>query len=154
MEILITLNDIENTTKEATINQMDGAKPIESKDNKNVKLATRSGMRRSNFETNQPESGIPITALAGITINKFPKESSLRLKLSFIVGILEAQEEKQIPERRKYAERAIRCFCLVSNALISSAKLRQSILKHRIFSYQIVILNLLFLDFTLNLTSI
>ena len=40
MEILITLNDIENTTKEATINQIDGAKPTESKDNKKVKLAT------------------------------------------------------------------------------------------------------------------
>ena len=139
MEILITLNDIENTTKEATINQIDGAKPTESKDNKKVKLATWSGIRLSNFETNQPESGIPIIALAGITISKFPKVFSSRLKLSFIVGILEAQVEKQIPERRKYAERAILCFCLFSNSFISCAKLRQSVLKIRIFFHQILI---------------
>jgi hypothetical protein len=104
-----------------------------------AQVAQRAAQTLAWAETNQPESGIPIIALAGITISKFPKVFSSRLKLSFIVGILEAQVEKQIPERRKYAERAILCFCLFSNSFISSAKLRQSVLKIRIFFHQILI---------------
>ena len=39
MAILITRSETEKTTKANTTHQIEGAKPMKSKDNKNVKLA-------------------------------------------------------------------------------------------------------------------
>ena len=93
--------EIENKTSAIINTTKESAKPIKNKDNKNEKLDICKGIRLSNFATSQPESGIPIIALAGKIINKFPKSSAERLKLALIVGILDAQEEKQIPDKRK-----------------------------------------------------
>lgn len=64
-------------------------------------LAICSGTLLSYLATSHPDKGIPIIALAGRIINKFPKSPSVRLKFSLIVGILEAQVEKQIPDNKK-----------------------------------------------------
>ena len=59
------------------------------------------GILLSNFETNQPEIGKPIKELMGIAKRMVPNCASLKLKNAFMVGIRDAQEAKQIPERKK-----------------------------------------------------
>src|ERR1700752_1431738 len=59
------------------------------------------GTRLSNRETNQPENGNPIKELIGMQSRMVPNSASLYPKFILRVGILEAQVEKQKPERRK-----------------------------------------------------
>ena len=82
---------------------------------KNTNATTR-GTLLSNFETSHPEMGNPIMEVMGIAKRIVPSSASFKLKKVFIVGILEAQVEKQIPERKKYILKAIRCFDRVSIA--------------------------------------
>ncbi len=110
MATLIIRSDIENTINERTSPMRENPQPMENRDNKKVILANCKGILLSYFATSQPERGIPIIALAGIIINKFPKSPSVSLKIDLMVGILEAQVEKQIPDKKKYADSAILCF--------------------------------------------
>lgn len=76
--------------------------------------ATTNGTLLSNFETSHPEMGNPIIDVMGIAKRMVPNSASFKLKKVFIVGILEAHVEKQIPERKKYTLKAIRCLDRVS----------------------------------------
>ena len=70
---------MENTTNEMQIPKIENPQLKEKSESKNAILAISIGILLSNFATSQPESGIPIIALAGIIINKFPRSSSDKL---------------------------------------------------------------------------
>ena len=70
---------MENTTNEMQIPKIENPQLKEKSESKNAILAISIGILLSNFATSQPESGIPIIALAGIIINKFPRSSSVKL---------------------------------------------------------------------------
>ena len=72
------------------------ANDIEKNINANIK-----GTLLSNLETSQPEIGKPINELIGIAISIVPSSASFKLKNVFIVGIRDAQEAKQIPDKKK-----------------------------------------------------
>ncbi|NJB70274.1 hypothetical protein GGR42_000736 [Saonia flava] len=73
-----------------------------------------NGFLLSNFETSQPDMGSPIIELMGIAKRTLPNSASLKPKKDLIVGILEAQVEKQNPERKKKMLNAVRCLTLIS----------------------------------------
>jgi hypothetical protein len=75
---------------------------------------TTSGLRLSNRDTSHPEIGNPIKELIGIKRRIVPNSASLNPKKLLMVGMREAHEEKQNPERKKYTLRKIRCLCLRS----------------------------------------
>lgn len=101
--------ETDNTNKKGVVAKPINANAIE----KNTK-DTIKGTRLSNFETNQPEIGSPISELIGIAKRIVPSCASLKLKFSFMVGIRDAHEAKQIPDRKKYILSAMRCFCFNS----------------------------------------
>ena len=70
---------MENSTNEMQIPKIENPQLKEKSESKNAILAISIGILLSNFATSQPESGIPIMALAGIIINKFPRSSSVKL---------------------------------------------------------------------------
>ena len=63
-----------------------------------------------NLLTSQPEIGSPISELMGIAKRRFPNSASFRPKLVLIDGILDAQEAKQKPTKKKYTLSAMRCL--------------------------------------------
>ena len=63
--------------------------------------ATCNGILLSNRDTNQPEIGKPINELTGIANNKLPNSASFKLKRVLMVGMREAQVEKQNPDKKK-----------------------------------------------------
>ena len=65
------------------------------------KIETINGNLLSNFETNHPENGNPISELIGIANNTDPNSASLKLKKSLIVGIRDAQVAKHKPDKKK-----------------------------------------------------
>jgi hypothetical protein len=90
------------------------ASPIPTSDNATRKNPIDKGMRLSNRDTSHPEIGRLINELIGINKRIVPNSASLNPKEVFIVGIRDAQEEKQNPDRRKKILRAIRCRFLRS----------------------------------------
>lgn len=62
---------------------------------------TSNGCLLSNLETNHPEIGRPANELKGIASKILPSWASFRLKSSFMVGMRDAHEAKQKPERKK-----------------------------------------------------
>ena len=70
---------MENTTNEMQIPKIENPQLKEKSESKNAALAISRGILLSNFATKNPESGIPIMALAGMIINKFPRSSSVKL---------------------------------------------------------------------------
>ena len=73
-----------------------------------------SGMRLSYRETSQPENGKPISELTGINNRMVPNSASLYPKFVLMVGILEAQDAKQKPDKKKNKLRKYRCLFLTS----------------------------------------
>jgi hypothetical protein len=73
---------------------------------------TNNGPLLSNLETSQPEATVPISAANGIIIKTLPNCASFKLKKVLIVGILEAQDAKHNPDRKKYVLKEMRCICL------------------------------------------
>ena len=67
---------------------------------KRIKETIR-GCLLSKRETNHPETGSPTRELIGITISKLPNSASLRSKAILMLGIREAQVEKQNPDKKK-----------------------------------------------------
>ena len=62
---------------------------------------------------NQAESGSPIREQTGRINKKLPNSASFISKAVFMVGIREAQEEKEKPDKKKKRLSAIRfCFLL------------------------------------------
>ena len=88
--------------KSETINPTsEKPQPSEKRAIRKSTLPNCKGILLLYFATIQPDRGIPIMALAGIIINKLPNSPSVRLKIDLIVGILEANVEKQIPDKKK-----------------------------------------------------
>ena len=90
------------------------ANPIDKIAKANTINANDMGTRLSYRATNHPDMGRPISELIGMNKRIVPSSASLNPKKLFIVGILEAQLEKQIPERKKNTLRKIRCLLLES----------------------------------------
>ena len=76
-----------------------------------------SGIRLSYRDTSQPENGKPISELTGINNRMVPNSASLYPKFVLIVGILEAQDAKQKPDKKKNKLRKNRCLFLTSMRL-------------------------------------
>lgn len=68
------------------------------------------GMRLSNRDTSHPDIGKPIRELMGIKSRMVPNSASLYPNVVLMVGILEAQVEKQTPEMKKNMLRNMRCL--------------------------------------------
>ena len=90
-----------NTQIEAISVKSVVANPIDKSDNARMMNATDIGFLLSKRATNHPDTGRPMRELMGINNNMVPSCASLYPKNVLIVGILEAQVEKQIPERKK-----------------------------------------------------
>jgi hypothetical protein len=73
------------------------------------------GIRLSYRDTRKPETGSPIIELMGMLNKIVPNSASLYPKAVFIVGILDAQVEKQKPERKKNALK--KNLCLSFNSI-------------------------------------
>ena len=114
MAIFNTRIKVANNPKKHTSIKVVFASEIPIKDIEKSKKDTTNGFLLSNLETNQPELIVPNNAQKGITNNIVPNCASFKLKVSLIVGILEAQDEKQSPDRKKYELSEIRCKCLIS----------------------------------------
>ena len=93
------------------------AKPIPRIANDNKRNPAVSGMRLSYRDTSHPEKGKPISELSGMKSNTVPSSASLYPKVVLIVGIRDAQEEKQNPDRKKNKLRKTRCLFLRSMLL-------------------------------------
>ncbi|MDT0651812.1 hypothetical protein, partial [Autumnicola edwardsiae] len=65
------------------------------------KIEASKGGRLLKRDTSQPEIGNPMRELTGMVSNRLPSSASLRLKEDLIVGIREAQVEKQTPAKKK-----------------------------------------------------
>ena len=76
--------------------------PIKRIDKEKNTKAIKRGTRLLNFATSHPEMGRPIKELIGMANKRFPSSASLKSKFDFIVGILDAQEAKQKPNKKKY----------------------------------------------------
>jgi hypothetical protein len=94
---------IQNENKQTDTTKKKGVveKPMHVSAIENPIKDTISGTRLSNLETNHPEMGNPIKELIGIANRIVPNSASLKLKNVLIVGIRDAQEAKQIPDRKK-----------------------------------------------------
>lgn len=94
---------IQNEKKQTETTKKKGvvAKPIHVSAIENPIKDTINGTRLSNLETNHPEMGNPIKELIGIVKRIVPNSASLKLKKVLMVGIRDAQEAKQIPDRKK-----------------------------------------------------
>ncbi len=86
------------------------AKPINDKAVACINRAPDKGTLLSNFVINQPDMGRPINELMGMVSRIVPSSASFKLKVDFRVGILEAQLEKQNPERKKNTLRKNLCL--------------------------------------------
>ena len=74
-----------------------GANPISDKDILSNTKAAAIGNRLSNRDTSHPEIGRPTNELSGMVSKMVPSTASLYPKFDLMVGILDAQLEKQIP---------------------------------------------------------
>lgn len=77
--------------------------------------AMNKGTLLSKRDTNQPDMGTPINELTGINSKMVPNAASLRPKVALMVGIREAQVEKQTPDKKKNTLKKKRC--LVFNSM-------------------------------------
>jgi hypothetical protein len=91
----------ENKQTDNTSNNGVVAKPMHVKAIEKNTNDTISGTRLSNFDTSQPEMGSPIKELIGIAKRMVPSSASFKLKKSFMVGIRDAHDAKQIPDKKK-----------------------------------------------------
>ena len=110
IEILIILKLKASKQMEVTSINVEVAKPIRERDTQSSTNATVMGTRLSNLATSQPEIGNPISELMGMARSIVPNSASLNPKVVLMVGIRDAQLEKQIPERKKNTLKKIRCL--------------------------------------------
>jgi hypothetical protein len=75
--------------------------PTRINENENNIKEIRRGTLLSNRETNHPEIGRPKSELIGIAISMLPNSASFKSKKVLIVGIRDAQVEKQNPDKKK-----------------------------------------------------
>ena len=86
------------------------ANPMDTSAKARTTNANDIGILLSYRATNQPETGSPINELRGINKRMVPNSASLNPKKVFMVGILEAQDEKQTPETKKKVLKKMRCL--------------------------------------------
>lgn len=77
------------------------ANPIINKDTHKAMYEINNGFRLLNFDTSHPDIGSPINELIGITSKRLPNSASSKLKLLFILGILDAHEANKKPKSIK-----------------------------------------------------
>src|SRR5690606_5513659 len=104
----------ENKQIDSTKKNVVVEKPINANAMQKNTKDTINGTRLSNLETNHPEIGSPTRELIGIARRMVPNSASFKLKYAFMVGIRDAQDAKQIPDRKKYTLKAKRCLFLNS----------------------------------------
>lgn len=114
MAILRTRIKIEKNPNITISKKVVSAYEILTKDNAKSKKEISNGSLVLNLDTNHPETTVPNSALTGITNNIDPNCASFKLNTSLIVGILDAHEEKQRPDKKKKLLKAIRCRLLIS----------------------------------------
>jgi hypothetical protein len=125
MEILIILKLNENKQMDETTVNVELEIPIQKSAIEASAKEKINGTRLSYLETRKPETGSPIIELMGIHKRMVPNSASLYPKKVLIVGILEAQVEKQKPERKKKTLKNIRC--LFFNSINSKMRLQISV---------------------------
>ena len=86
------------------------AKPIKESEMASIIKAAVIGTRLSYRDTSQPDIGKPTNELMGIKSRMVPSSASLYPKVVLMVGIREAQVEKQTPDRKKNTLRNTRCL--------------------------------------------
>jgi hypothetical protein len=86
------------------------ANPIPRMPTDNRRKPPASGIRLSNLETSQPESGRPTKEATGIKSNMVPSCASLYPKADLMVGMRDAHDEKQKPDRKKNKLRKTLCL--------------------------------------------
>jgi hypothetical protein len=104
----------EKTHREAMRTNSVSANPIDNIAKARTRKAKVIGTRLSYRATNHPDIGRPINELIGMNKRIVPNSASLNPKKLFIVGIRDAQLEKQIPERKKKTLKKIRCLLFES----------------------------------------
>jgi hypothetical protein len=107
----------ENAHNETISAKLLVANPIAHNANANAIKPNNIGMRLSYFDTSQPDIGSPISELVGMNKRIVPSSASLYPKKVFIVGILDAQDEKQNPEIKKKRLKNRRCLTFASMLL-------------------------------------
>src|SRR5688572_26313940 len=110
MEILRTRMLKANTHSEVIRTKPVVANPIDKSARASTTNANDMGILLSYRATSQPETGRPIKELRGINKRIVPNSASLYPKNVFMVGILEAQVEKQTPETKKKMLKKMRCL--------------------------------------------
>lgn len=98
------------------------ARPMSERHTPCTKKPMPIGIRLSNRVMSQPDMGRPSKELMGMVNKIEPISASLKPKLVFIVGILDAQLEKQKPERKKNRLKKKRCLFLMSISHIKECK--------------------------------
>ena len=101
IEITMIRIQNENTIRHIIKTKGVCTKPMIAKQIQNKIKEKIRGTRLSNLETSHPDIGSPIIEPTGIANRTLPKTASLKLKKSLIVGILEAQEAKHTPDKKK-----------------------------------------------------
>lgn len=82
------------------------------------------GTRLSNLETSHPENGNPTRELTGMNRRIVPNSASLYPNAVLIVGIREAQDAKQKPDKKKNKLRKNLCLFLTSMGINCGANIR------------------------------
>ena len=97
------------TQTEATSRNVEFAKPIMVSAIASEVNPVTIGPRVLKRETSQLEIGKPAIELIGMNSRMVPNSASLRSKLDLMVGMRDAQVEKQKPERKKKALKYTLC---------------------------------------------
>lgn len=84
--------------------------PIRARDVARHKNAIAMGQRLSYLETSHPETGSPNNELMGIKSRIVPSSASLYPKVVLMVGIRDAHEAKQNPDKKKKILSEMRCL--------------------------------------------
>jgi hypothetical protein len=101
------------TQTAGTRKYVDEANPISAKAIAREVNPAKMGLRVLKRETSQLEIGRPAIELMGMNKSMVPNSASLKSKLVLMVGLLDAQVEKQNPERKKKALKYALCCDLV-----------------------------------------
>jgi hypothetical protein len=86
---------------ESTKKKIVSERPIRNRNMGKKTNPHSSGHLLSNLSTSQPDIGRPMNELTGKVRRMLPSSASFNPKWVFIVGILEAQLEKQSPKTKK-----------------------------------------------------
>lgn len=113
-EIFRILKLKDNSEMEAISKAVLGENPIARMAQAKSRNPPVRGIRLSNLETSHPESGSPMRELTGMNKRIVPNSASLYPNVVLMVGIREAQDAKQKPDKKKNKLRKNLCLFLTS----------------------------------------